>query len=119
MSRTHTNPQLCDWKYPRHLRILEFERFQPIWYYELNVFSQQNKLMVRWLGVAHHVSQAMCFWILPSSGMPIARTIIQEGMEEEINDDLMKQQLDESDKRLGEKFNNNKNELISLSLYRE
>jgi hypothetical protein len=34
-------------------------------------------LLGRWIGVAHRIGQAMCYWILPESGIPIARMTIQ------------------------------------------
>ena len=56
---------------------IEFSWYQPIWYYEPDVFPQQNKFLARWIGVAHRVGQVMCYWLLPASGIPIARTMIQ------------------------------------------
>jgi uncharacterized lipoprotein YehR (DUF1307 family) len=56
--------------------LLEFEWYQPIWYYEPSKFPHQNKHIGRWLGIAHRIGQALCFWILPRSGIPIARTTI-------------------------------------------
>jgi hypothetical protein len=97
---------------------LEFRWFQPIWYYEPSVFPEQNRLMARWLGVAQRVGQAMCFWLLPSSGAPIARTTIQAIAEEELSRDETKQMIDAFDKLINE---NNKNDSprTSLHLYRE
>jgi hypothetical protein len=56
---------------------VEFSWYQPVWYYVSDVFPQQNKFLARWIGVAHRIGQAMCYWLLPASGIPIARTTIQ------------------------------------------
>jgi len=56
---------------------VEFSWYQPVWYYVPDVFPQQNKFLARWIGVAHRIGQAMCYWLLPASGIPIARTTIQ------------------------------------------
>jgi hypothetical protein len=40
---------------------LEFTWYLPIWYYEPNVFPEQNKQLARWLGVVLRVGQAMCY----------------------------------------------------------
>jgi hypothetical protein len=34
--------------------------------------------------VAHRVGQAMCFWLLPQSGIPIARTTINAEPQEKV-----------------------------------
>jgi hypothetical protein len=41
--------------------LLEFEWYQPIWYYEPSEFPHQNKLLGRWIGIAHRIGQALCF----------------------------------------------------------
>ena len=56
---------------------VEFEWYQPIWYYEANAFPEERRKLGRWIGVAHRIGQAMCYWIIPESGVPIARTTIQ------------------------------------------
>ncbi len=56
---------------------LEFVWYQLVWYYETQVFPNQTRLPARWLGVAHRVGQAMCYWLLPESGVLIARTTIK------------------------------------------
>jgi hypothetical protein len=48
------------------------------------VFPNQTRLPARWLGVAHRVGQAMCYWLLPESGVPIARTTIKSISNEEL-----------------------------------
>lgn len=62
---------------PDILEFLEFAWYQPVWYYELTTFPSQTRHLGRWIGVAHHIGQVMCFWILPTSGVPIARTMTQ------------------------------------------
>jgi hypothetical protein len=34
---------------------LEYEWYQPVWYYDSVAFPQQHKLMARWIGVAHRI----------------------------------------------------------------
>jgi len=46
--------------------------------------------MACWIGVAHWVGQAMCYWILPSSGIPTARTTIQAVTKDELQVDKVK-----------------------------
>ena len=56
----------------------EFDWYQPVWYMDTGSFPEEKLLMGRWLGVAHRIGQAMCYWILPQSGVPIARTTVQQ-----------------------------------------
>ena len=72
---TGNTPDISEW--------LEFEWYQPVWYYDSHSFPGDKRLVGRWLGVAHRVGQAMCYWILPPSGHPIARTTIQPITDEE------------------------------------
>jgi hypothetical protein len=51
---------------------ISFTWYQPVWYYDSTSFPESNKYIGRWIGVAHNVGQAMCFWVLPKSGVPIA-----------------------------------------------
>ena len=41
------------------------------------MFPVEKQLPGRWLGDAHRVGQALCYWILPVSGVPIARSTVQ------------------------------------------
>jgi len=72
---------------------LEFTWYQPVWYYEPTVFPAQTRHIGRWIGVAHKVSQAMCFWILPISGVPIAQTMVQPITKQDLENDEIKSQL--------------------------
>lgn len=66
---TGDTPDISEW--------LHFSFNQPVWYYEPGDFPQQRRLLGRWIGVAHRIGQAMCYWILPKSGEPIARSTVQ------------------------------------------
>ena len=56
---------------------LEYDFYQPVWFYSPAAFQVEKQLLRRWLGVAHRVGQALCYWILPVSGVPIARLTVQ------------------------------------------
>jgi len=47
---------------------LEFMWYEPVWYYEPGSFPEEKRHVAYWLGVAHRVGQAMCYWALPSTG---------------------------------------------------
>lgn len=72
---------------------ISFSWYQPIWYYDKTSFPEERNLLGRWIGVAHNVGQAMCFWILPKSGTPIARTTVRPVTTDELQQDAIKQEL--------------------------
>jgi len=98
---------------------LEYEWYQPVWYYEPSTFPEQEKHLARWIGIAHRVGQAMCYWLLPKSGIPIARTTIQAISEMELSQDNIKEQLKDYDEVIRQKLST-ENDLSSyIQLYRE
>ena len=62
-------PNITEW--------LEYDFYQPVWFYSPAAFPVEKQLLGRWLGVTHRVGQALCYWILPVSGVPIARSTVQ------------------------------------------
>jgi hypothetical protein len=50
------------------------------------------------------VGQAMCYWVLPLSGIPIARTTIQVLTESELESETCKGQLKQFNELIKEKF---------------
>ena len=53
-------PDITEW--------LEYDFYQPVWFYSPAAFPVEKQLLGRWLGVVHRVGQALCYWILPVSG---------------------------------------------------
>jgi len=98
--------------------LLEFEWYQPIWYYEPSEFPHQNKIIGRWIGIAHRIGQALCFWILPKSGVPIARTTIQAISKADLQTDSIKAMLEEYDQAIEQKLIEEGN-ISDFTLYRE
>lgn len=100
----------------------EDEWYQPVWYYEPTAFPEQRKHLARWIGVAHRVGQAMCYWLLPESGIPIARTTIQAVAPDESNTINFQQTLKDFDAKVGDKLkvlSTNVNPIQGFHLYRE
>lgn len=80
--------------------IANFSFYDPVWYHEQNSnFSESKRKIGQWLGEAYNIGQAMCYWILPISGIPIVRSTVQEIpimylSQEKVKSEL--QQLDEA-----------------------
>mmetsp|Transcript_24287 Transcript_24287/g.34810 ORF Transcript_24287/g.34810 Transcript_24287/m.34810 type:complete len:1184 (-) Transcript_24287:1334-4885(-) len=83
---------------------LEFEWYQPVWYYDPEPFPEQRRKLARWIGIAHRVGQALCYWIIPESGRPLARTTIQAVSQDELSTQVVKDQLVALDLQILEHF---------------
>jgi hypothetical protein len=68
------------------------------------VFPEQTKKLARWIGIAHRVGQSMCYWLLPKSGVPIARTTIQIVSPEEYQTENFQSKLCEFNQVIEEKL---------------
>jgi hypothetical protein len=102
---------------------LEYEWYQPVWYYDLAPFPQQRKRIARWIGIAHRIGQAMCYWLLPESGIPIARTSIQAITQDELATHTIQAQLQSYDAQIANVILRNDTEpgqaAAIFKLYRE
>ncbi len=81
-----------------------FNWFQPVCYYDNTSFPEPTKHLACWIGVAHNIGQAMCFWVLPSSGVPIARSTVQALSNVELCSTEIQKQLRAFDETIKEKL---------------
>jgi hypothetical protein len=78
--------------------LIDFDFYALIWYNnELSPFSEPKRKMTPWLGEAHNVGQAMNYYILPLSGIPIVRSSVQAITPEEQLKDAVCDELKELD----------------------
>ena len=66
--------------------LLDFEFYDWIKYFEPTAFPASREVLGRWLGQAHDVGQALCYYILKENGQVIARSSVRKLTTEEIND---------------------------------
>jgi hypothetical protein len=76
-----------------------------VWHLNPNDFPEPHRVQGRWLGVAHNVGQALCYWILTNTGQVLARSTVQPVTDDEIAHPVSKKQLDEFDVELNERLN--------------
>jgi len=72
---------------------ISFSWYQPVYYLDNTNFPEEKERIGRWIGVAHNIGQALCFWILPKSGTPIARTTVRAITAAEMQTDVVKEEL--------------------------
>ncbi|MGH3624303.1 MAG: hypothetical protein ACRDQ5_21370 [Sciscionella sp.] len=82
----------------------EFDWYQPIWYYDSADFPDEKRIIGRWLGVAHRIGQAMCYWILTKTGVPIARSTVQLITDDELSTDDVRHKIEIFDTNIQEKI---------------
>ncbi|MGH3054118.1 MAG: hypothetical protein ACRDL7_03970, partial [Gaiellaceae bacterium] len=64
-----------------------FDFYQWVKYNEpTTAFPHQRMILGRWLGVAHDVGQALCYWILRDTGRVVVRSTVRSLTSEELND---------------------------------
>jgi len=83
----------------------QYRWYEPIQYLEqLNAFPHDKLTFGRWLGIAHRLGQALCYFILTETGQVIARTTVQPIPKEVLEKEEMKQQIITFDQKVLEKF---------------
>jgi hypothetical protein len=73
---------------------LDYAWYDTIWYFDHDApFPEERRKLAKWLGVAHRVGQALCYFILPESGIPIAQSTIQPLTQDEWKLESIKQDV--------------------------
>jgi len=72
---------------------VEFSWYDPLWYYDQEDFPEARRRLGHWLGVAHRVGQACCYYILLHSSQPIVRSTVQRLSSDELKSSEIQDQL--------------------------
>jgi hypothetical protein len=96
--------------------LCEFDFYEPVWYFDPHTFPKDNRLLGRWLGEAHQVGQAMCYWILTNTGRVIARSTVQAISEADINTEQVTSELKALDNAIETKLSESSEDLDGLDL---
>ena len=84
---------------------LDFGWYDTIWYHDHDApFPEDRRKLAKWLGVAHRVGQALCYYILPESGIPIARSTVQALTPDEWKDEVILSNIRDLNERLIDKL---------------
>jgi hypothetical protein len=85
--------------------LVSFKFYEPVWYLEqTEEFPKPRRKLGRWLGEAYTIGQALCYWVLPRSGVPIARSTVQSIPQEYFSIDAGKTELQELDQAISSKL---------------
>jgi hypothetical protein len=73
---------------------LDYQWYQTVWYYDQEAqFPEDRRKLGKWIGVAHRVGQALCYYILPESSHPIVRSTVQALTNDEVNSKVIQEQI--------------------------
>jgi hypothetical protein len=66
---------------------LDFEFYDFVWYWDEAKadMSEGQRLLGRWLGIAHRIGSNMMYWIMTQSGWVIARLTVQHVMTSDLS----------------------------------
>jgi hypothetical protein len=84
---------------------VEFQWYEPVHYYEDLPFPNTKLLLARWLGVTHHVRQALCYWLINDKGKIIACMTIQKIPSDEMQMTFTQEAIKEFDDQLNNHLN--------------
>jgi hypothetical protein len=76
---------------------VEFQWYEPVYYYEDMPFPDPKLHLACWLGVAHRVGQTLCYWLLIANGNVIACTTIQRLPRDDLLNDTTQEAIKEFD----------------------
>jgi hypothetical protein len=59
-------------------KYIDFGWYDTVWYLDQETpFPEDKRKLAKWLGVAHRVGQALCYYLLPESGRVVVHSTVQ------------------------------------------
>ena len=95
-------------KTPDISEYLDFDMYDTVWYFPgaHPSLDTENRALARWLGVSHRIGSDMCYFIVTVNGDVIAETTVQHVTVEDMLDPAIKQKIEDFDKALIERLDN-------------
>ena len=63
-----------------------------------------SRRLGRWIGIAHQIGSNLCYWVLPKTGVPMARTTVQHVTELNLQVDEIKEKVNAFESKQGERL---------------
>lgn len=95
-SVTGTTPDISEY--------VAFRFFQTVWHLNPHDFPAPQRTIGRWLGVAHNVRQALCYWLITNTGHVLARSTVQAMSADELTNPIYKSQFAQFDTEMNAKL---------------
>ena len=83
---------------------IDFSFYDLVWFWD-TPGQDNNPQLGRFLGVAHRIGSALCYWVLKENGHVLARTTVQHVTDDDLRTDSIRQRITEYDERINERLN--------------
>ena len=99
---TGNTPDISEW--------IDFEMYDLVWFWDtmqrLKDPSEDggSRRLGRWIGIAHRIGSDLCYWVLPETGVPMARTTVQHVTELDLKTDEIKEKVKVFESKLRERL---------------
>ena len=100
--------ELITGKTPDIAEYCDFDFYDLVWYWKEPTGADRGRELARWLGVAHRIGSAMCYWLMPVSGTHIADTTVQHVTADDMRDPEVQKQVEAFNQALRERLDDNK-----------
>jgi len=98
----------CEWlagRTPDISEYIDISWYETIWYLDHDTdFPNDKRKLGKWLGIAHNVGQALCYYILPASGHPIICLTIQSLSPDELQTPEIQQAIRDLELSINDKI---------------
>ena len=85
---------------------LDFDFYDPVWYWETLSGEKGEALPGRWLGIPHYIGAGMCYSVLNKNENVISRSTVQHITKKDLQDPKMKETLENFDNTIKMKVTN-------------
>ena len=92
---TGDTPDISEWT--------DFDIYDRVWFWDAPG-KEDNPKPGRWLGVAHRVGSALCYWVLDANGKVVARTSVQHVTESDMKTEDTRARFTEFDENIKERL---------------
>lgn len=102
---------------PSFSEYLDFAWYDTLWYYDEGTeFPEERHKLGKWLGVAHHVGYALCYYNLNENARVIVKSTVQASSKDKFKLADMKQHLKELDMLIHDRIGKVELEELSVDL---
>jgi hypothetical protein len=96
-------------------KYLDYHWYQNTWYYDQEAqFPEECRKLGKWIGVAHRVGQALCYYILPASARPIIQSMVQALTDDEMRLENVNEQITALDLSIHDTISRDGNLVINI-----
>ena len=82
--------------------LADFDFYDLVWIYTKKHpgVGDEDRELGRWMGVSHDIGSDMCYWVMPVSGVPLARTTVQHVTRDDMLDPDIAGQIEQFNEKL-------------------